>query len=60
MKSNCYFEECKYCINRNYNDELICCLTNRLSLTWHRYLLEMPFVNKLVDKEKHCPYFEKR
>ena len=59
MKSDCYFDECKDCINREYNNDLVCCLSNRLSLAWHRFLLEMPIVNKFIDKHKFCYWFEK-
>ena len=59
MKSDFYFDECKYCINREYNDDLICCLSNRLSLAWHILLLEMPLINKFIDKHKYCHWFER-
>lgn len=59
MKSNCYFEECKDCINREYNNDLVCCLSNRLSLAWHRMMLELPFINKFIDKHKSCHWFKK-
>ena len=58
MKSDCYFDECKYCINKEYNDDLVCCLSNRLSLAWHKLLLELPLINKLIDKHKFCYWFE--
>lgn len=59
MKSDCYFEECKNCINREYSNDLICCLSNRLHLAWHRLLLELPLIDKLMDKHESCNYFEK-
>lgn len=59
MKSDCYFEECEHCIWRECNDDLICCLTNRLSLAWHKLLLEMPLINKIIDKHKFCYMFVK-
>ena len=59
IKSNCYFDECKNCINREYNDNLLCCLSNRLSLAWHKLFLELPFINKFVSKNKFCNMFEK-
>lgn len=55
MKSDCYFEECRNCINRKYNDDLICCLSNRLALAWHKMLVEL----KLANGNKYCNYFEK-
>ena len=59
MKSDCYFEECKDCINKRYNDKFIGCLVNRLSLAFHRMLIETPIINKLVNKNKYCGWFEK-
>ena len=59
MKSDCYFDECKDCIYREYNNYLNVCLTNRLSLAWHRLLLELPFINKFVDRHKFCHWFQK-
>lgn len=54
-----YFKECEYCIYKEYNDDLLCCLSNRLSLAWHRFILEMPLINKFIDKHKFCYTFEK-
>ena len=54
MKSDCYFEECKHCINRHFNDKLMCCITNRISLAWHNCLLKIPVINKFITKEKYC------
>ena len=59
MESDCYFDECKDCVYRKYNGDLIGCLTNRLSLAWHKLLLEMPFINKFIDKQKFCYWFQK-
>lgn len=59
MKSDCYFDECKYCVYKKYNDDLVACLSNRLSLAWHKLLLELPLINKFVDKHKFCYWFEK-
>ena len=59
MKSDCYFKECKDCINREYNNELLCCLSNRLGLAWHRLFLEIPIINKFIDKHRFCYMFEK-
>lgn len=58
MKSDCYFEECKYCINKQFNDRFMECLTNRLSLAWHNCLLEIPIINKLIKKEKYCHWYK--
>lgn len=59
MNSDCYFEECNNCINKEYNDQLYCCLNSRLSLAWHKFLLELPIINRLIDRHKHCNWFEK-
>lgn len=59
MKSDCYFDECKHCIWREHSDYLVCCLSNRLSLAWHRLFLEMPIINKLIEKHKFCHMFKK-
>ena len=59
MKADGYFEECKDCINKEYNDDFMGCLTNRLSLAWYRMLLELPVINKFIDKHKFCYWFEK-
>ena len=59
MKSNCYFEECKDCLYRKHNDDLLCCLTNRLGLAFHELLKELPIINKFIDSYKYCHYFEK-
>ena len=59
MKSDCYFDECKDCIWREHNNDLVGCLGNRLNLAWHKLLLEMPLINKLIEKEKYCTWFEK-
>ena len=59
MKSDCYFEECKDCIYKEYNDNLIVCLTNRLGLAWYKLLLELPIINKFIDKYRFCYYFQK-
>lgn len=59
MKSDCYFEECNDCIYKEYNDDLIVCLTNRLGLVWYKLLLELPIINKFIDKYRFCYYFQK-
>ena len=59
MKSDCYFDECKDCIYREHNNYLNVCLTNRLSLALHRMMLELPFINKVIDKHKFCHWFTK-
>ena len=58
MKSDCYFEECKHCINRQFNNKFIECLINRLSLEWHNCLLEIPIINKFIKKDKHCNWYK--
>ena len=58
MKSNCYFDECKTCLFREHNDDLMGCLTNRLSFAWHKMFLELPIINKLIDKNKYCHWYE--
>ena len=57
--NDCYFKECEDCIYREYNDDLASCLSNRLRLAWHRLLLEIPFINKFIDGNKYCYWFEK-
>ena len=59
MNSNYYFDECKDCVNREYNNDLICCLSNRLNLAWHKLLLEIPIVNKFINSYKYCDMFIK-
>lgn len=59
MKSDCYFDECKYCVNKDYNDCLSGCLANRLSLAFHKLLIDIPIINKLIDGHKYCYWFEK-
>ena len=59
MESDCYFDECKNCIYKEHNEDLLCCLSNRLNLALHRLLLEIPLVNKFIDKNKYCYMFEK-
>ena len=58
MESDCYFDECKDCINKKYNNEFVGCLGNRLRLALHRLLLELPLINKLIDKHEFCYWFE--
>ena len=36
MKSDCYFDECKDCLYREYSDKLVGCAANRLGLAWYR------------------------
>lgn len=60
MRPDFYFDECEHCINKEYNDDLVCCLSNRLSLAWYRVLLELPIVNRFVDKHKYCQAYEKQ
>ena len=59
MKSNCYFDECKDCINNQYNDDLLCCVRSRLGLAWHRLLKEIPITNKFIADNKYCNWFQK-
>lgn len=75
MESDCYFEECKDCVYKEYNNDLLCCLFSRLSLAQHRFFLALPLINKIInvinkfmnddDKliingDKHCHCFEKK
>lgn len=57
MRSDCYFDECKDCVYREYNNSLVCCLTNRLSLAFYKLFAEIPIVNKFIDNYKHCYSF---
>lgn len=59
MKSDCYFEECKDCIHKEYNNKFSGCLSNRLRLAFHRLLIELPVINKFIDDRKYCHWFEK-
>lgn len=59
IESDCYFDECKCCINKQHNDELLYCLSNRLGLAWHKLFLEIPIINKFIDKYRFCYMFEK-
>ena len=54
MKSGCYFEECKDCIFKECNNSLNVCLFSRLSLALHELLVELPIINKFINKEKYC------
>lgn len=56
MKSDCYFDECKNCMYMEHNNDLLCCLTNRLSLATHKLFIETPIVNKFVSN-KYCNHF---
>ena len=53
-KLNSYFDECENCLYKEHNDDLWCCLTNRLSLAWHKLLLELPIISKFIDNNRHC------
>lgn len=59
MNSDCYFDECKDCMNRQYSDDLCCCAANRLGLAWYRLLKEIPIINKFIEDNKCCDWFEK-
>lgn len=59
MKSDCYFDECKYCIYKDYSNNLMCCAISKLGLAFHKLTTEIPIVNKLVDKYKYCNWFIK-
>ena len=59
MKSNCYFDECKDCMYREHNDDLMCCAVSKLALAFHRLIIEIPIVNRLVNKYKYCNWFIK-
>ena len=57
--SECYFKECEECIYREYNNDLVCCVSNRLRLAFHRLFMAMPIINKFISKDKHCYWFER-
>lgn len=59
MKNDCYFDECKDCLWREYNNDLICCLTSRLNLAWHKLFIELPIINKFIDKNRYCHWYER-
>ena len=59
MKSDCYFDECKDCVWKSHNNMLLGCLGSRIGLAWHRFLLEMPLINGLIDRHKFCHWFIK-
>ena len=59
MKSDCCFDECKDCLNKEYNDKLLGCATNRLSLAFHKLFKEIPIINRFTDDCKHCNWYEK-
>lgn len=59
MKSDCYFEECKHCANKEYNDNLYCCLVSRVNLVWHRLLKEMPIIKEFISDNKYCNWYQK-
>lgn len=59
MKSNCYFDECKDCINNQYNDDLFCCAASRLGLAWYRLFKEIPIINRFVNDYKYCNWYQK-
>ena len=59
MESGCYFDECENCVWREVNNDLVVCLSSRLSLAWHKLFLELPLINKFIDKHKYCHWFVK-
>lgn len=59
MKSNCYFEECKNCMYKEYNDDLIGCLSNRLGLAFYQLFKEIPIANKFINDYRYCHWFQK-
>jgi hypothetical protein len=60
MKSDCYFNECKYCVNKDYNDCFSGCLANRLRLAFYKLLIEIPLINKIIDNHIYCYRFESK
>lgn len=59
MKSDCNFKECKYCMYKEYGDDLLRCAASRLGLAWHKLFKELPIVNKFINDDKHCIWFQK-
>lgn len=59
MKLDCYFDECKDCLHREYNDDFVGCLSNRLGFAWHRLIKELPLINKLADDYRYCHWYQK-
>lgn len=59
MKSDCHFDECKDCLYRERNDDLLCCAGSRLCLAWHRLIKELPIINKFIDDDYYCNWYQK-
>ena len=58
MNSDCYFEECKICIDRHHNNKLSYCLANRLSLALHKLFIELSIIRRICKDECYCKAFE--
>lgn len=59
MKSDCYFDECKDCMYKEHSDDLLCCAASRLGLAMYRLIKELPIINKLIDDNKYCNWYQK-
>ncbi len=59
MKSDCYFDECKDCLYREHSDDLLCCAASRMGLAWHRWIKELPIIDRLADSYKYCNWYQK-
>ena len=57
MQSDCYFEECKNCVYKEHSNDLLCCIFSRLGLAHHKLYLEIPIINKFIEKNKQCNWY---
>ena len=57
MKSDCCFTECKNCMYKDHSNDLICCLVSKLGLAFHKLVIEIPIVNRFIDKYKYCNWY---
>lgn len=53
------FDECQDCLYKEHSDKLLCCAASRLGLAWHRLIKESPIINKFIDDNKYCNWFQK-
>lgn len=58
MNKEIEYTECKYCIYKNFNDDILQCLSSRLSFAFYKVLQEVPIIN-LSLKSKSCKCFKK-